>query len=196
MTERVDPKLETAVVATYSYRHEAEFAAGFLDQADIPYWIQVADATMGISAGTSATIWVRTMDLDEARELLEVEESATGRGHASGSQESLPRTRERPPPALAAGSEPTRHRSPGGPPVASDPSRRALAPVGLSGRERIVALLLGGGVSGAAWLTVPSSPAAGGILATLGVLLGIGSLTGRTLRWLESLIRALSGSSP
>ena len=43
MSGNTDRKLQDVVVARYQYRHEAEFAAGFLDDAEIAYRLQVDD---------------------------------------------------------------------------------------------------------------------------------------------------------
>ena len=72
MSDRTDRKLQEVEVARYHFRHEAEFAAGFLDDADIPHRLQVDDAAMGFTIGSPAIIWVREMDLRRARETLEI----------------------------------------------------------------------------------------------------------------------------
>ena len=71
-SERYRPNV---LVAEYVYRHEAEFAAGFLTDAGIPHRLQADDAggaDMGATMGRPARIWVRAEDAPEARELLEV----------------------------------------------------------------------------------------------------------------------------
>jgi len=73
MSERNDRKLELIPVASYNYRHEAEFAAGFLEDAGIPYRLQIEDPTLGLSATNSATLWVTAMDEQRARRVLEEE---------------------------------------------------------------------------------------------------------------------------
>lgn len=72
VTERTDRKLRTVPLARYRYRHEAEFAAAFLADAGIPYRLQMDDPTMAITSVSSATLWVRAMDVEEAREILEL----------------------------------------------------------------------------------------------------------------------------
>ena len=49
-------------------------AAGFLDEAEIPYRLQVDDAVMGLTFDTTAILWVRAMDLETAREILDFPE--------------------------------------------------------------------------------------------------------------------------
>lgn len=65
-------------VATYGYRHEAEFAAGFLENAEIPYRLQFDDPTLGTSVVMRATLWVLTDDAERAREILEVDSGGSG----------------------------------------------------------------------------------------------------------------------
>lgn len=74
MSDRNDRKLEQVPVGSYNYRHEAEFAAGFLKSAGIPYRLQIEDPTLGLSASESATLWVHAMDERRAREVLDQEE--------------------------------------------------------------------------------------------------------------------------
>lgn len=76
MSKRSDRKLRQIPVASYNYRHEAEFAAGFLDEAGIPYRLQIEDPTLGLSATNSATLWVAAVDERRARRVLEHEATA------------------------------------------------------------------------------------------------------------------------
>jgi len=73
MKERIDRKLDQVSVGEYRYRHEAEFAAGFLADAGIPYRLQIDDAggDLGLTLGRPAIIWVRTEDAERAREALD-----------------------------------------------------------------------------------------------------------------------------
>lgn len=73
MSDREDRKLVQIPVGQYAYRHEAEFAAGFLEDAGIPYRLQVDDPALGVLMSGSATLWVAAMDERRARELLDVE---------------------------------------------------------------------------------------------------------------------------
>lgn len=91
MSEQTDQKLVEVAVAQYVYRHDAEFAAGFLDHAAIPYRLQIDDPALGFTVSAPATIWVRAMDLVTARELLEVSgEKITLRGAARVERRSSP----------------------------------------------------------------------------------------------------------
>ncbi|MGD2047162.1 MAG: DUF2007 domain-containing protein, partial [Gemmatimonadota bacterium] len=78
MSEKVDLKLRAVRIAEYRYRHEAEFAAGFLDDAGIPYRLQNDDAGgagLGLSLLHPSVIWVRSTDERVAREILALEEA-------------------------------------------------------------------------------------------------------------------------
>jgi Putative prokaryotic signal transducing protein len=64
-------------IAEFVYRHEAEFAAGFLDDAGIPYLLQ-ADSDLGVTVSQPARIWVRAEDAEAARDALTVLEGGDG----------------------------------------------------------------------------------------------------------------------
>ncbi|MFW5951314.1 MAG: putative signal transducing protein [Gemmatimonadota bacterium] len=64
---------ETAVVATFSYRHQAEMARGYLDDAGIPVVMVAGDAAgieLGFAAPNRARLAVRAEDVERARQLL------------------------------------------------------------------------------------------------------------------------------
>ena len=73
MSDRIDKKLEQVAVAQFTYRHEAEFAAGFLADAGIPYRLQIDDAggDLGLTLGRPAIVWVLAADAERAREVLD-----------------------------------------------------------------------------------------------------------------------------
>jgi hypothetical protein len=156
-------------LARYSYRHEAEFAAGFLDEAGVPYRLQIDDPAMGIAVGMSATLWVRGADEAHAREVLELD--------ASG----------RPPP----GSPMPTSREAGRGPVA------AAGPTVLSGRERGL-LVLGAAALAGGGLFLPealhpilqAAPSAGA------VLLALAGVLGRAPAGLRRFLRAIAGDAP
>lgn len=111
MSDRTERKLQQVVVGRYGYRHEAEFAAGFLDDAGIPYRLQVDDPVLGFSLSASpATIWVLGVDERRARAVLDhdmpaIEAGASdpvGRGDAPDEASSHDR------PGLASGGESAR----------------------------------------------------------------------------------------
>lgn len=66
-----DRKLQQVPLASYNYRHEAEFAAGFLRDAGIRFRLQIEDPALGLSAVNGATIWVAAMDEGQARRVLD-----------------------------------------------------------------------------------------------------------------------------
>jgi len=71
--DRSDRKLKLVAVASFPYRHEAEFAAGFLEDARIRYRLQVDDPALGMPLSASATLWVTAMDAERARRVLDME---------------------------------------------------------------------------------------------------------------------------
>jgi Putative prokaryotic signal transducing protein len=80
VTARIDRKLEEVAVGEFRYRHEAEFAAGFLKDAGIPYRLQIDDAggaDLGLLHQHPAVLWVRAVDADAARELLATDEEGS-----------------------------------------------------------------------------------------------------------------------
>lgn len=65
--------METAVVARFAYRHQAEFAANILRGAGIPAFPYSDDAGglyAGMTFANPARVVVRAADLDAARETL------------------------------------------------------------------------------------------------------------------------------
>lgn len=74
MSGRIDKKLEQVPIAEFTYRHEAEFAAGFLTDAGIPHRLQIDDAggDLGLTLGRPAIIWVLAVDAERAREVLDL----------------------------------------------------------------------------------------------------------------------------
>lgn len=177
MSDRVEKKLQDVAVANYEYRHDAEFAAGFLDDAGIPYRLQVDDPALGLSIGVSAVIWVRGMDAARARDILEVDNrpvSLTQRGPSRRDVESR-------------GSSPAR-RTPGKPPV--QPT--------LDVRERVVSFLLSAGALGigASAVATISSESAGYVAAGTAAILAIFGITGRAPGAIRRLLGALAGNAP
>lgn len=75
------PSHRDVLVAEYVYRHEAEFGAGFLVDAGIPYRIQVDDgggAYGGMTFASPARIWVRSQDAEKAKEVLQITPDSAG----------------------------------------------------------------------------------------------------------------------
>jgi len=70
-----EPRQKDVLIAEYVYRHEAEFGAGFLADAGIPFRVQADDAGGaygGMTFTSAARIWVRSQDAEQAREILQV----------------------------------------------------------------------------------------------------------------------------
>lgn len=69
--------METRVVATFKYRHEAEVARSFLDMAGIESMIATDDAGGAYpGALTGARLIVREADAERARKVLAHSESS------------------------------------------------------------------------------------------------------------------------
>ena len=183
---RIDRKLAEVAIAEFLYRHEAEFAAGFLEDAGIPYRLQIDDAggaDLGVTIARPGRLWVRGIDVEAAREVLDLD--------GSGADASI-----LPDSGWDAAAVPS-------PPPAAPRSRGGSAER-LCAVERTVAAALaiflcavalsgtGGGAAGAWAVTSWWAPAA----VTAGAfLLGV-SVVGRAPAWLRATLRALSGVSP
>jgi hypothetical protein len=61
---------ETVVVARFTYRHEAEFAGGFLSDAGIPNSVLVDDHGGHVTLNNSAQVLVAVSDAERARQVL------------------------------------------------------------------------------------------------------------------------------
>lgn len=61
---------EAVVVARFTYRHEAEFAGGFLADAGIPHSVLVDDHGGHVTLANSARVLVGAPDAERAREVL------------------------------------------------------------------------------------------------------------------------------
>lgn len=66
-----DAPSEFETIARFSYRHDAEFARGFLEDAEIPSELQVDDAGGFISPANTAALIVRVEDAMKARAVLD-----------------------------------------------------------------------------------------------------------------------------
>lgn len=173
MSQKVDRKLEAVRIAEYRYRHEAEFAAGFLEDAGIPYRLQLDDAggaDLGLSMLHPSAIWVRSVDAGIARELLSLE--------ADGPDTVPEPAKAEPPPVHRTQAE-------GGRP-------------GLSSQERwISAALSVAFLSAVPYLPYgPYRPLFGSLCLAAGVAFFAATALGRAPRPLERIVRLLSGSHP
>lgn len=157
-------------VASYGYRHEAEFAAGFLDDAGIPYRLQLDDPALGTSVAMRATIWVLSSDVDRVTEVLELDDGRGGR-------------------RLTAAAAPTRQ---------MPASRRPDHTVGwprLDVRERLAAGVVAAGLIGAS--TVLGGVSLGPESAVMaGILVVSTALAGRAPRPFKAVLAALTGGEP
>ena len=172
MSERVDRKLVEVPIVRYGYRHEAEFASGFLDEAGIPYRLEVEDATLGIASSTSATIWVREMDVRKAQDLLELEDGTPGVRLTTDLSRASARVNAS---ALRAedGAWPR-----------------------LVGSERALGAVAGAGLLVGALTVTSTIPFLVPALSALGVILALPAVLGRAPRWLKGLLATLTGGAP
>ena len=161
------PQHRDVPIAEYSYRHEAEFAAGFLEDAGIPFRLQTddaggADSFMTISR--PARLWVRSEDVEEARDVLDIDD-------ASGSGAAVAR------------------RSPARP----DPSGTALVARErlLAGTLGSAVLAVALGVT-----PLTLSPALTLVIFVLALVLAIAAVFARTWRPFRLALRMLSGHVP
>ncbi|MDE3002917.1 MAG: hypothetical protein OXU33_13300 [Gemmatimonadota bacterium] len=191
MERRVERKLQEVVVAQYSWRHEAEFAAGFLSDAGIPYRLQIDDPSLGISVSAAATLWVLGIDEVRARDVLDINEQQTP-------QLSSPRSSKPPPQQKAA------HPSSPDPgaviateyaPIRADPYRpKGAMPL----RARALSILGGVGIAAIGQAAFPqwSTPGIEVALTTGGAILIIVGLIGWAPSFLKDWLSALSGLAP
>jgi len=168
-------------VGRYTYRHEAEFAAGFLRDAGIPYRLQIDDPVLGMSLSSPATLWVLEVDALRARAILEVEPPRSDAPALSARTATVSRG--------VTGAAPGRAAVPG-------EERRPRANLTL--RERALALLGGGALLTAGRLFLPG--AAGPIVAVV-VVIGAAALVmfgmvGWAPRPVRRLLSVLSGAAP
>jgi hypothetical protein len=195
-------------VAEYIYRHEAEFAAGFLADAGIPFRLQTDDAG-GVEAFMSisrpARLWVRAGDVDRAREVLDIPV------HAAPSPDRPPEPSPQPSPAPShkpvdvAVTRDLFVPESGDEVIVSglvEASRVSALPDAagtvLSGQERLVAgtlsfIFLAAGVG-----IIPMELSAGLALANyvLSLVLGIAAVFGRSVAPVRLALRVLSGHVP
>ena len=195
-----DRPLPDAVIATFQYRHEAEFAAGFLTDAGIPFRLQVDDAggaVAGVTVSNPARIWVRADDVEEALELLEVED---GEGTLDDYFESLGQD-DASDDVPATG---TFIRAPERTEVMMPPRaavRRGDDPP-LCGMERVVSGVLAvlcGSLAFAVGPTLGATLGAAlwtGALVVLALVFGASALAGRAWGPFRSILRSLSGVAP
>jgi len=177
-------------IAEYHYRHEAEFAAGFLRGAGIPFRLQIDDAggaDAGVTIGRPAVLWVRADDEEEARSILALDDSSAAVARRDSDYD--PGSDE--PQGADAG--------PGsGEPRPAPRPRFAFVPLCQS--ERILAGVLAlalfglasyGGEGAVPWVSVWES-----IALALALGLGLSAVSGQTLASIRAILRTLSGFLP
>jgi hypothetical protein len=173
-------------VAEYSYRHQAEFAAGLLEDARIPFRLQIDDAggaDVGVTIGRPAVLWVRAEDVHRAREVLEPAPD----GPASPDEQASPHEPASPDERAGTGAGGGRHAGPAG-----DRSGRAR----LSAVERTLGIVLGVALVGVG-VTLGDGGAAGrATCSLLGAVLIASGAAGRTVGPIRAALRALSGGLP
>lgn len=191
MSDREDRKLREVPLATYAYRHEAEFAGGFLKDAGIPYRLQIDDPALGISISTSAKIWVAAIDERRARAVLDgggalepAEEPHTDWPEDGGLDEVHHPAPRRTPPKSRGEADPAGALRP------KDQSDLTL-------RHRLISL--GGSVAIASLLGVEVVREAGFAVAlgvaVVGAALAVVAMTGRAPGFLARILVALSGDA-
>lgn len=193
-----DPRRGAIPVAEYSYRHQAEFAAGLLEDARIPFRLQIDDAggaDVGVTIGRPAVLWVRAEDVHRAREVLEPapdgpaspDEQASPHEPASPDERASPHEPASPDERAGTGAGGGRHAGPAG-----DRSGRAR----LSAVERTLGIVLGVALVGVG-VTLGDGGAAGrATCSLLGAVLIASGAAGRTVGPIRAALRALSGGSP
>jgi hypothetical protein len=195
MAERVDKKLQTVVLARYQYRHEAEFAAGFLDEAGIPYRLQIDDPAMGMTVGTPATLWVRGMDVRAALDTLNVRELPSHRlaAEAAEAAETGETTEVAETPETAETGHATEITSATG--YGRSTLRNRAAGDRLTTLERMVAISIFVVVGGTAYLA-SAGAVWGAVLVALAAPVGLVGLLGHAPSAIRRFLRAISGGAP
>lgn len=204
-------RLRLVRIAEFTYRHEAEFAAGFLRDAGLPFQIQVDDAMMGMGS-TTATLWVRDQDEKDAREVLgsagldpsevrELEEMAESLAIEDGSIDD-----DYADASMLFGAKSRSTFDAVQPPETGSlaPVRRGEVRVGpvddggsLRGQERIVSTLFGVGIGGSSFLLPIAFPGAVSIaLLVVGALFISAGLAGKAPEALRSFLQAIAGGAP
>jgi hypothetical protein len=201
MTDRIEEKLREVAIVRYEYRHDAEFAAGFLDDAGIPYRLQLDDPALGISVGVSATIWVRAMDVERAREILEVDHRAVSLSRRVPSRhERLARRQRETRREQPVGREQPVRREQKTRPERLQPHRSGAGSDGgaLAGRERLISLLLSGATLAAGQLAAGGDVTGpvGYVTAGIAAILALVAMLGRAPGAIRRLLSALSGNAP
>lgn len=214
MSDRVDRKLEEIAVGHYAYRHEAEFAAGFLEDARIPYRLQIDDPGLGMPLSSSATIWVLGVDERRAREVLESEgseaDSRLPRSSAKPGSDALapdPKADDRARPDSAADLAPAGSDAGGGPEAIDDfraPATESASVFGrtptskVPGRARLLSLVASVGVASLMGVDAIARASVYAWALVMGVSVGlfVVAVLGRAPRSVRDILSTLSGDAP
>tara|TARA_Y100000590_G_scaffold451391_1_gene592708 strand:+ start:2244 stop:2792 length:549 start_codon:yes stop_codon:yes gene_type:complete len=182
LEQRVDRKTREVAVAQYVWRYEAEFAAGFLRDANIAHRLQIDDPAMGISISTAATLWVLAADEKRAREILDI------------SEEHSPRLSSRKK-AYHHGSTRTTARID----IHDDGAQHTSTTHSkMTFRARSLAIICAVGIAGIGQVLLTNwyLPGPGPALAFLVAMLVVVGFTGRAPRALRNFLLAVSGGIP
>jgi hypothetical protein len=190
LARRIERKLQEVVVAQYSWRHEAEFAAGFLKDADIPYRLQIDDPALGISVGSAAALWVLGADEARAREVLDINEQHAPRLTTPRSANHPARPAIRPSGSDAVDAFAAKY--------AAFRPEHGVGASRLPFRARILSILGGMAIAGVSRAVFPQwpSPALEATVGVVAVILILVGIIGWAPRALRELLRALSGNAP
>ena len=183
--------MREVVVAQYTWRYEAEFAAGFLRDANIPHRLQIDDPALGISISSPATLWVLGMDEERAQDILDID------GENPPRLSGRVRTRQH------AGDKAI-HLD------LQDPEAKIFAQhlktnpapnyhgTKLVFQARALSVIGGIGIAGIGhvFLLNWSLPGPGPVVACMAAVLVLIGIVGRAPRGLRNLLMALSGSAP
>ena len=168
LSERIDKKLREVPIGEFRFRHEAEFAAGFLSDAGIPYRLQIDDAggvEFGLSGTRPGVLWVSEMNAEQAQELihldeLDPEESSSVVSFVTDSRSQTIRR-----------------------------GRLSFRARGFAGGFAVILIVVGVGMGSTA-------PVGAMIFAALAALFSAIAVTGRAPKPIEAILRMLSGEAP
>ena len=168
-------------VAQYAWRYEAEFAAGFLRDANIAHRLQIDDPALGISISSAATLWVLAADEKRTREILDI------------SEEHSPRLSS-PPKAY----HPVSTSTPARIDIHDGANRTPTTHSKMTFRTRAFAIICAVGLAGIGQMLLTHwyLPGPGPALAFLVAMLVVIGFTGKAPRALKNFLLAVSGGSP
>ena len=178
-------------IAEYLYRHEAEFAAGFLEDAGIPFRLQADDAggaEVGVTISRPARLWVRVEDVEHACEVLDIPTNVDVSAEPEDEEASglfIRKSREHglsAPPHSFRGTTPSRD----------------LAASALCATERVVAGALSAVFLGLALTVAPQvlTDAFAVVSLFVAVVFGIAAVVGHSVGPFRAALRGLSGNLP